>query len=81
MLFFFSFCRMYPLSRWVTPEHEKYRYDTIFYVAPLRVSPQVVLDGSVFFFFFFLLHDFVDFFFFCRARRNKTRLVHSTRGT
>lgn len=36
---------MYPLSRWITPEHEKYRYDTRFYVVPLRVSPQIALDG------------------------------------
>jgi hypothetical protein len=38
---------MYPLSRWITPEHEKYRYDTRFYVVPLRVAPQIAIEGAV----------------------------------
>eukprot|EP00005_Dracoamoeba_jomungandri_P003319 CAMPEP_0174255984 /NCGR_PEP_ID=MMETSP0439-20130205/5262_1 /TAXON_ID=0 /ORGANISM="Stereomyxa ramosa, Strain Chinc5" /LENGTH=289 /DNA_ID=CAMNT_0015338395 /DNA_START=121 /DNA_END=987 /DNA_ORIENTATION=+ len=34
--------RLIPWSHWITPEKEKWRYDTYFYVAPLQAHPSTI---------------------------------------
>lgn len=42
---------LFEWSHWITPEDEKYRYDTFFYLIPLETSAKINAshDGLLFF--------------------------------